>query len=101
MDLQQTHSINRSLQLGGMALGELRKVNPLQFPRPQQAGFLVLKAPDFPSIIVECAYITNPHEEMLLRKAEFQNRLVRGMAESIKKFLAGFGRPDGRLKSRR
>ena len=87
LDLEQTNVINTSLQLGGMALGELRRVNPIQFTRPRQAGFAVLKAPDFPAILVECVYLTNPKEELLLRNTKFQERLAGALADSVKKFL--------------
>ncbi|MCX5908695.1 MAG: N-acetylmuramoyl-L-alanine amidase [Deltaproteobacteria bacterium] len=68
VDLTQTHAINTSLQFGGMTLGELARVNVLQFHAPRQAEFAVLKAPDFPSVLVECAYLTNPAEELRLGK---------------------------------
>jgi N-acetylmuramoyl-L-alanine amidase len=87
LDLQQTNVINTSLRLGGMALGELRGVNPIQCTRPREAEFAVLKAPDFPAILVECAYLTHPKEEFLLKNAQFQNRLARALAASVKKFL--------------
>jgi N-acetylmuramoyl-L-alanine amidase len=87
-DLSQTNVINNSLRLGGMALGELEQVNPVQFNTPRQAEFAVLKAPDFPSILVECAYLTNPKEEYLLKNASFQDRLAKALAESVKKFLS-------------
>jgi N-acetylmuramoyl-L-alanine amidase len=87
-DLSQTNVINNSLRLGGMALGELEQVNPVQFNTPRQAEFAVLKAPDFPSILVECAYLTNPKEEYLLKNASFQDRLAKALAESVKKFFS-------------
>lgn len=87
VDLAQTSAINNSLRLGGMALHGVKKVNALQFETPRQAGFAVLKAPDFPSILVECAYLTNPKEESLLKTRAFQDRLVETLAEGIKKFL--------------
>jgi len=85
--LEQTSLINASLTLGGIALGELRRVNIIQYGIPRQAEFAVLKAQDFPSLLVECAYLTHPKEEFLLKNANFQNRLARALAESVKKFL--------------
>ncbi len=86
-DLSQTNVINSSLRLGGMVLGELERVNTIQFNTPRQADFVVLKAPGFPSILVECAYLTHPKEEFLLKNASFQDRLAKAIAESVKKFL--------------
>jgi len=87
VDLTQTNALNASLRLGGIALGELGGVNSIQFKAPQQAEFAVLKAPYFPSVLVECAYLTNPKEESLLKNKRFQERLVRALAKSVKKFL--------------
>jgi N-acetylmuramoyl-L-alanine amidase len=87
LDLEQTHAINESLHLGGLALSELGRVNHIQFSQPRQAGFAVLKAPEFPSILIETAYITNPNEEMSLRKNSFQDRLCQAIAVAVKKYL--------------
>jgi N-acetylmuramoyl-L-alanine amidase len=95
LDLAQTNAINNSLRLGGIALGELGEVNTVQFRTPRQAEFAVLKAPDFPSILLECAYLTNSREEFLLHKTIFQERLVRAMAESIKKFISTLSAQEG------
>jgi N-acetylmuramoyl-L-alanine amidase len=87
LDLQRTNAVNASLRLGGIVLRELRRVNTVQDDLPRQAEFAVLKAEDFPSILVECAYLTHPKEEFFLKHAKFQNRLARALAESVKKFL--------------
>ena len=87
LDLEQTHTINESLHLGGMALRELGQINPIQFTQPRQANFVVLKALSIPSILVEVAYITNPAEEKVLRQEQFQVALTRAIAAAVKKFM--------------
>jgi N-acetylmuramoyl-L-alanine amidase len=87
LDLEQTQAINESLHLGGLALSELGRVNQIQFAQPRQAGFAVLKAPQYPSILIETAYITNPNEEVFLRKKSFQDRLCQAVAAAVKKYL--------------
>src|SRR4030042_2564892 len=77
MDLEMTHTINESLHLGGLVLSELSRINRIQFSQPRQAGFVVLKAPSFPSVLVETAYITHPLEEKSLRQTSFQPDLTR------------------------
>lgn len=86
LDLEQTHTINESLFLGGLMLSELRKVNQLQFTNPLQAGFAVLKAPSTPSVLLETAHITHPIEEKLLQKEEFQEALARAVFNAVKNF---------------
>jgi N-acetylmuramoyl-L-alanine amidase len=87
LDLEQTHTINESLHLGGMALKELGRINHIQFTQPRQANFVVLKAPSIPSILVEAAYITNPAEESVLRQERFQLELTRAILAAVKKFM--------------
>jgi N-acetylmuramoyl-L-alanine amidase len=87
LDLEQTHTINESLQLGGMALSELGRINHIQFTQPRQAGFAVLKAPSIPSMLVEAAHITNPVEERILRQERFQLELTRAIVAAVKKFM--------------
>jgi len=88
LDLEQTHTINESLHLGGMALSELGRINRIQFARPRQASFSVLKAPSIPSILLEAAYITNPVEEKNLRKERFQLELTGAIVRAVKNFMS-------------
>jgi N-acetylmuramoyl-L-alanine amidase len=86
-DLELTHTINESLQLGGIMLGELRRVNHVQTPHPLQGGFAVLRAPSFPSILVELAYVTHPGEEKNLKRDKFQGEAAQAIVSGVKKFL--------------
>lgn len=87
LDLEQTHTINESLHLGGLALSELSRINSIQFTQPREAGFRVLQAPSIPSILVEAAYITNPVEERFLRQERFQVKLIQAIVTAVKKFM--------------
>jgi N-acetylmuramoyl-L-alanine amidase len=87
LDLEMTHTINESLRLGGLALSELSRINPIQFTQPREAGFRVLTAPSIPSILVEAAYITNPVEERFLRQERFQGKLIQAIVTAVKKFM--------------
>jgi N-acetylmuramoyl-L-alanine amidase len=100
LDLEQTHSINESLQLGGLALSELGRVNQIQFSQPRQAGFAVLKAHEFPSILVETAYLTHPGEESLLRKRNFQEKLCQAISAAILRFIPRFAVKEERPTER-
>lgn len=86
MDLRSTQTINESLYAGGAILGELARVNRIQSSRPQQAGFAVLKSPNFPSVLVELAFITNPLEEKFLKSEEFQIRTTKAIVNAVQKY---------------
>ena len=53
----------------------------------QQAGFLVLKSPDVPSILVETAYISNPEEEKKLRSKSHQDKLSKAILAGVRKYF--------------
>ena len=88
LDLSQTATINESLKLGKDVLQELGGINRLHKAEVEQAGFAVLKAPDIPSILVETAFITNPHEEARLTDEDYQERLAAAIVSGIKRYFA-------------
>jgi N-acetylmuramoyl-L-alanine amidase len=55
----------------------------------RSAGFVVLTAPDIPSVLVELGCLSNPREERLLRQAAYQQKLARGLARAVTEFFAG------------
>lgn len=88
LDLSHTKTIHDSLSLGDDLLNELKRVGPVHHARVRQAGFMVLKAPDIPSVLVEIAFISNPTEEKKLRTARFQRELAQGIYKGLKRFVA-------------
>ena len=81
--------INYSLELGHSVLQHLGKINTLHRRQVEQAGFLVLKAPGIPSILVETAFISNPQEERKLKTASYQQKvadaILKGIKDQVKK----------------
>jgi len=59
------------------------------FKRPhQQAGFVVLKAPDVPSALVELGYLSNAEDEKLLLSDEWQQKTADAIAKSVHDYFA-------------
>ena len=88
LDLSQTATINDSLKVGKAVLAELGGINTLHKPRVEQAGFAVLKSPDIPSILVETAFISNPHEEKRLKDSAYQEKMAAAIVSGIKRYFA-------------
>lgn len=88
LDLSQTATINDSLKLGKAVLGEIGGINRLHKNYVEQAGFAVLKSPDIPSILVETAFITNPHEERRLKDEAYQGRMADAIVAGIRRYFA-------------
>lgn len=88
LDLSQTATIASSLDLGSSVLGALKRIGGVHKPRVEQAGFVVLKSPDIPSILVETAFISNPQEERKLRDARHQQKLASAIMDGIRVYFS-------------
>ncbi|MCJ7783396.1 MAG: N-acetylmuramoyl-L-alanine amidase [Desulfobacterales bacterium] len=87
LDLRQNDTMRDSFQFAETLLKDIKEINPLKYPSYRQANFIVLKAPDIPSVLVEMAYITNKEDERLLNREEFQEKIAKTLNTSVKKSL--------------
>lgn len=87
LDLSKSASIEASMTVADNVLGELKQVGRVHKTRVQQAGFMVLKSPDVPSILVETAFISNPEEERMLRDARHQQRLAQAIMKGVRAYF--------------
>ena len=100
LDLSQTGALNASYDVAGNVLKELDALGNLHKSQVQAAGFMVLKSPDIPSILVETAFITNPDEEKKLRDPAHQGRIADAILRGVKSYFRD-NPPDGtRLAAR-
>ncbi|WP_339080218.1 N-acetylmuramoyl-L-alanine amidase [Pseudomonas sp. TMP9] len=87
LDLSMTASLASSLNVGNKVLGNMGRVTPLHKRRVEQAGFMVLKSPDIPSILVETGFISNPNEARKLSSASHQQALGRSIVSGVRQFF--------------
>ncbi len=86
LDLMQNNSMKESFRFAESLLEVIKTVNHSKFPSYRQANFIVLRAPDIPSLLVEIAYITNQEDERLLKLNDFQEKMAKALFTSIKKY---------------
>ncbi|WP_422822363.1 N-acetylmuramoyl-L-alanine amidase [Vreelandella populi] len=84
LDLTMTATLNDSLSIGGQVLEQLGRINRLHKSRVEQAGFMVLKSPDIPSLLVEVGFISNPGEERRLRDPVHQQGLANAIFSGLR-----------------
>ncbi len=87
LDLSQSATIEDSLEVAGDVHSALRRVGRMHARSVQQAGFVVLKSPDVPSILVETGFITNPAEERNLRDPAHQSRVAQAIMDGVRAYF--------------
>ena len=90
LDLSQTATKTYSYNLASTVLASLRNITTIHKRYVEQAGFLVLKSPDIPSILIETGFISNYKGELKLRSSQFQNKIAKNIAESIYQYFNKF-----------
>jgi N-acetylmuramoyl-L-alanine amidase len=92
-DLRQSDTLRRSSELAENLLDALRDEDRLSTGRGvKQAGFVVLKAPDIPAVLVETAFITNPREAAMLKDSQFQSKMAERLADGVQEYLKNHAR---------
>ncbi|XAG01933.1 AMIN domain-containing protein [Pseudomonas sp. REB1044] len=87
LDLSMTATLSSSLNVGQKVLGNMGRITPLHKQRVEQAGFMVLKSPDIPSILVETGFISNANEANKLATRSHQQALARSIHSGVRQFF--------------
>ena len=87
LDLSQSATLAASHEVASNMLNGLKRLGKMHKSTVQRAGFMVLKSPDIPSILVETAFISNPKEENKLRSTQHQARLAQAMLNGIRDYF--------------
>lgn len=97
LDLTQGASMSASLDAAGRVLKQLDTLGNVHHSAVQQAGFVVLKSPDIPSMLVETAFISNPREEARLNDPQHQARLASAILTGVRDYFYINTPPNTRL----
>ncbi len=84
LDMSMSSSISHSREAGNYIHKQMTGVAHMHKKSVQNAGFMVLKSPDIPSILVETGFISNPKEARLLQSRKHQQKLARSIFKGIK-----------------
>jgi N-acetylmuramoyl-L-alanine amidase len=94
LDATQQETIGVSATAAERVVSALESVGEVRKAQVQQAGFVVLKSPAIPSMLIETAYISNPTEERRLRSPAQQQRLAEAICDGVRAFFLE-NPPDG------
>lgn len=90
---QETRSGSARMQHG--LVGTLDRDLPMLQNPARHASFVVLKAADIPSVLVEMGFMSNPQDEAALRKADHRAKVASAMKRAIDGFLGASLRMAG------
>jgi N-acetylmuramoyl-L-alanine amidase len=100
LDLSMDANQSASIEAGEAVLGALGGITRLHKSTLEQAGFVVLKSPDIPSILVEMGYLSNPAEARELKRTGYQKRMARAIFTGLTSTLEAAPPPDTLLAAR-
>jgi N-acetylmuramoyl-L-alanine amidase len=96
LDLSQSAAMTLSMAAAEKVITQLNTVGDVRKSQVQQAGFVVLKSPDIPSLLIESAYITNPDEEERLKDPLYQAKLADAVVAGVKQYFRENATPGAR-----
>jgi len=89
-DVKRSSALQQSQLLAESVLDKIAS-GRLESRGVKQAGFVVLKSVEFPSILVETAFINNPKEARLLKSKEFQDDIAKQISHGVKEYFKKAG----------
>jgi len=88
LSLMRQETRGDSTRFARIAVRELtRTVEVLPKPR-REAGFIVLKAPEVPSVLVEMGFLSDRGDEAALRKPEHRALIAASLARAVESWLS-------------
>jgi N-acetylmuramoyl-L-alanine amidase len=97
LDLSQGASMSASIAAAEKVMDELYGIGNVTRRGVKHAGFIVLKSPDIPSILVETAFISNPAEEARLLDPRHQQRLAEAIHLGVRSYFYANPPPGTRI----
>lgn len=87
LDLSQTGTQAGSMSAAAKVHKEMGRIGRQHGKKVQQAGFMVLKSPDIPSMLVETGFISNPGEERNLSSRKYQQKMANTLFKGINAYF--------------
>ena len=88
IDMSMNYSQTTGEGIAREVLGNIGKIAKLHKKLVEKAGFVVLKSPDVPSILVETGFISNPKEARQLNSSKYQQRMANAIYDGLVQFYS-------------
>ncbi|MDD3669128.1 MAG: N-acetylmuramoyl-L-alanine amidase [Alphaproteobacteria bacterium] len=91
LDLSKKQAMDQSAQYAKHLVREMRKEVALIPNAHRFAGFVVLKSPSIPSVLVELGYLSNAREDKLLQKQSYRHELGKALLRATDAYFKETG----------
>ncbi|WP_290542663.1 N-acetylmuramoyl-L-alanine amidase [Aestuariivirga sp.] len=88
IDLAQRESKTHSLVFARKAVAEMAPVTVFTGKPMRSAGFMVLKAADVPSVLIELGFLSSRQDESQLTSPEWQQKVAAAMGRAVETYFA-------------
>ncbi|HUW98438.1 MAG TPA: N-acetylmuramoyl-L-alanine amidase [Acidiferrobacter sp.] len=99
LNMTQNGTRRASYDLAHDILGQLHHIGPVHIDHVEKANFLVLESPTIPSVLIETAFISNPHEALRLDEPTYDAHIAyavwAGIMRDAPRLRARLGMPAG------
>jgi N-acetylmuramoyl-L-alanine amidase len=97
LDLEQRDTMNKSSRFAQLALSSLSVATDILPRQPHRsAAFVVLKAPDVPSVLIELGYLSNSADAAQMDTARWRNAVAGAIAGAVERHFAPASGPAAR-----
>lgn len=90
IDLAKRETMDKSAVYATHVVNEMKKNIKLVPNAHRFAGFVVLKSPNIPSVLVELGYLSNRSEERQLQKASYRRELGKALVRAVNHYFKEF-----------
>jgi N-acetylmuramoyl-L-alanine amidase len=97
LDLSMDANRSASIEAGSAVLVALNDFTQLHRDHVEQAGFVVLKSPDIPSILVETGYLSNAGEARKLSQVAYQRKVAQAIFKGVSAYAQRHAPPGTTL----
>jgi N-acetylmuramoyl-L-alanine amidase len=88
IDLAQRESKNHAMFFSKKAVNHLKPLTLMTGKPLRSAGFVVLKAPDVPSVLLELGFLSSKSDEKLLTSAVWQAKIAKAFATAVDSYFS-------------
>ena len=87
IDLAKRDTMDKSAHYANTLVQKMAKNVTLVPNAHRFAGFVVLKSPSIPSVLIEIGYLSNPREEKLLQQSNYRDKLANSIVQAVNTYF--------------